>query len=121
MYIMGPESYKIFQSLQFNVVDGRQESDKNFETHTRKFDEYFVVKKNVIYERSQFQNSKQVQGETVEEFYRALRDLVRPCEYQDADEQIRDRLVVGLPDKKLQEKLRLISDLTLGKALEQWK
>ena len=115
---MGPESDKIFQSLQFSVADGRQESDKNFETLTRKFDEYFVVKKSVIYKRSQFQNRKQVQGETVEEFYRALRDLVRHCEYQDAGEQIRDRLVVGLLDKKLQEKLQLISDLTLGKALE---
>ena len=77
LYIMGPESDKIFHSLKFNVVNGTPESDENFETLTRKFDEYFVVKKNVIYERSLFQNRKQVQGETVEEFYRALRDLVR--------------------------------------------
>ena len=52
-------------------------------------------------------------------FYRVLKDLVRFCNYGNEEESIiRDRFVVGLIDQKLKEKLQLIHDLTLKKALE---
>lgn len=122
LYCMGPESEKIFRSLVFTTTgegDRRmEERDTDFETLKRKLDEYFIVKKNVIYERSQFQRRNQAEDETVEEFYRSLRDLSKHCEYADVEDQIRDRLVVGLKDRKLQERLQLTSNLTLTKALE---
>ena len=55
---------------------------------------------------------------TVEEFYRALSTLAEHCKYSDLDNQIRDRLVVGLKDQKTKEKLQLTYDLTLQKSLE---
>ena len=85
----------------------------------QKFTNYFIPKRNIIYERSQFQERKQKENETIEEFYRVLKDLVRFCNYGNEEESIiRDRFVVGLIDQKLKEKLQLIHDLTLKKALE---
>jgi hypothetical protein len=122
LYVMGSDSEKIFRSLKFEKVrqgDAEvQEKDTDFDTLVRKFDEYFVIKKNVIYERSRLQQRRQQQGETVEEFYRSLKELARHCSYKDEDDQIRDRLVVGLLDSRLKEKLQLLPDLTLTKAME---
>ena len=123
LYVMGPDAEKVFRSLHFGKTrnaDGAEvdETDTDFDTLVQKLDSYFVVKKNVIYERSQLQQRRQRQGETVEEFYRALRELAKHCNYQDEEDQIRDRLVVGLLDAHLREKLQLQHDLTLDKALK---
>ena len=77
------------------------------------FTNYFSPKRNIIYERSKFQERKQKENETIEEFYRVLKDLVRFCNYGNEEESIiRDRFVVGLIDRKLKEKLQLIHGLT---------
>ena len=115
LYVMGPESDKVHRTL---VFEGN-ESDTNIDLLIAKLDDYFVVKKNVIYERSKFHERKQAVDETVEEYYRALKELARHCEYPDEDNQIRDRLVVGLIDKTLKEKLQLQRKLTLASAVSQ--
>ena len=125
LYTMGSEGEKIFATLKFETLtigegaDARQvPEDEDFERLVKKFDDYFLVKRNIIHERTKFQERKQLESETVEEFYRALCSLVTHCEYRDTDELVRDRLVVGLRDIKLKEKLQLTTDLTLDKALD---
>ncbi|GFO14290.1 retrovirus-related pol polyprotein from [Plakobranchus ocellatus] len=116
IYCMGQEAEKIYRTLQF---DGEGETDTKFDCLMGKLTKYFIPKRNIIYERSQFQERKQRETETIEEFYRVLKDLVRHCNYgAEEDSIIRDRFVVGLTDQKLKEKLQLIHDLTLKKALE---
>ena len=76
LYVMGRESEKVFQTFQFvertvgEGADARQERerDTDFETLVQKFDSYFIVKRNIIHERTKFQERKQGQNETVEEF-----------------------------------------------------
>ena len=121
LYVMGRESEKIFGTFRFapGGEDGaNRELDTDFETVCTKFDAYFGVKKNIIHERALFQERRQKTDESVEEFYRALTALAEHCNYNDLDDQIRDRLVVGLRDIKTKEKLQLTHDLTLTKALE---
>ena len=73
---------------------------------------------NVIHERTKFHKSQQKESEAVEEFYRSLRSLITHCQYTDAEEQERDRFVVGLRDRKLEERRQLTPDFPLKKALE---
>jgi hypothetical protein len=54
----------------------------------------------------------------VEEFIRALYELSENCEFTDKDDQIRDRIVIGIADKTVSEKLQLIENLTLNQAIE---
>lgn len=65
---------------------------------------------------------KQEPHETAEVFTTDLHKLADTCEYGGLkDDLIRDRIVVGLRDKGLSEKLQLDSKLTLqGAILAAW-
>ncbi len=115
IYVMGgKEANKIFKTLKF----GENDKDTDYDTLVKKFDEYFVPKKNIIHERSLFQERAQRPGETVEEFVRDLQTLITNCEYDHADDMVRDRFVVGLLDTSVKQKLQLVDNLTLGKAVD---
>ena len=82
-----------------------------------KFDSYFKVRRNGILERAQFNQRNQLPGESAETYITELYRLVEHCEYGNLrDEMIRDRLVVGIRDKKTSEQLQMDSALTLEKA-----
>lgn len=59
----------------------------------------------------------QKEGETAEQYITSLYSLVDTCVYGTLrDQMLRDRLVVGIRDMALSEKLQTIHDLTLEKA-----
>lgn len=59
----------------------------------------------------------QKEGETADEYITVLYELIETCEYGTLKEDIlRDRLVVGIRDKRMSEKLQLEADLTLESA-----
>jgi preprotein translocase subunit SecF len=47
-----------------------------------------------------------------------LHEIAENYEFSDANEQIRDRLLIGILDRGMSEKLQLRADLTLEKAVE---
>ena len=68
---------------------------KDYELVLGKFDDFFKVRKNVIYERAQFNRRNQQSGETTEQYIMVLYDLAANSDYGDMQsEMIRDRLVV---------------------------
>ena len=82
-----------------------------------KFDEHFKIRHNVIFERARFNKRCQREGESVEQYITALYDLAEFCEYGTLKgEMIRDRLVVGILDQALSEKMQTDPDLSLEKA-----
>ena len=82
-----------------------------------KLNDYFKVRKNVILERARFNRRNQLQGETAEQYITTLYRLAETCEYGELTSQmIRDRLVVGIQDISLSERMQMDADLTLEKA-----
>ena len=62
----------------------------------------------------------QKEGELAEQFIADLYSLADKCEFRDfKEEMIRDRLVVGIRDRALSEKLQLDAELSLEKAVRQ--
>ncbi|GBN60288.1 hypothetical protein AVEN_49034-1 [Araneus ventricosus] len=115
LYIMGEQAEDIFSS--FGLCETEQD---DFDIVLKKFNDHFVVKKNTIFERAQFNKRVQLDGESVNTFITALYTLSEHCEYGVLhDELIRDRIVVGIRDKNLSEKLQLDADLTLTKVIER--
>ena len=116
IYAMGGDAEDIMASFVF-----ADESDAHkYDAVKAKFNSHFVAKKNVIYERAKFNQRAQGQDESVENFITALHSLAEFCEYGSLkDEMIRDRLVVGLRNEKLSEKLQIDASLTLEKAVQQ--
>ncbi|XP_064486119.1 uncharacterized protein LOC135398664 [Ornithodoros turicata] len=115
LYAMGSEAEDIITSLRLS-----DEELNDYGKLSEGFKGHFVPRLNVIYERACFNQRHQRDHETVEEFVRELHRLAATCEYGALKEElIRDRLVVGLHDKGLSEKLQLDSSLTLEKAVNR--
>ena len=112
LYCLGEEAEAVLSSTNATTEDR-----KDYKKVLEKFDSFFQVRKNVIYERARFNRRNQQSGETAEQYIMVLYDLVEHCEYGELkDEMIRDRLVVGIRDTTLSEKLQLESALTLESA-----
>ena len=112
---MGEEAEAVLASTN---VD--EEERKSYDSVVKKFDDFFKVRKNVIYERARFNRRNQLQGETAEQYIMVLYDLAENCDYGTMkDEMIRDRLVVGIRDDSLSQKLQMDASLTLEKAKKE--
>ncbi len=113
VYCMGDEAEDVLKGLTLTADEKKKYTDVK-----AGFDAFFVPKKNVIYERAKFNQRVQLPGETVDSFITALYGLAEHCNYgQLQNELIRDRLVVGLRNVSLSEKLQLDRDLTLETAI----
>ncbi|XP_061906727.1 uncharacterized protein K02A2.6-like isoform X2 [Entelurus aequoreus] len=117
MYSAGEEAEDVLKALQLT-----EEQKKSYNDVTAAFEKHCVSKRNVIYERACFNRRCQQPGETVESFITAVHTLAEHCEFGTLrDELIRDRLVVGILDARLSERLQLDAELTLEKAITQIK
>ncbi|KAI4898509.1 hypothetical protein NFI96_006164, partial [Prochilodus magdalenae] len=113
LYAMGAEAEAVFNS--FSLGDGEAQ---NYDTVVAKLDQHFVPKRNIIHERACFHRRVQNSGEPVESFVRSLYELAEYCEFGTAkNEHIRDRIVIGLTDSDVSQKLQLEPELTLEKAI----
>ena len=113
IYYMGDQADDILISFGLSAED-----KKKYNAVTQKFEGYFVLRRNTIYERAKFNQRKQNPGETADDFITALYGLVEHCEYGELSKaMIRDRIVVGIADANLAEKLQLDSNLTLETAI----
>ncbi|CAI5638740.1 unnamed protein product [Oreochromis niloticus] len=112
IYCMGDEADDVLRGLKLSDVDQRDYAKVRDSFHN-----FFIVRKNV-YERARFNMRKQEPNETVDAFVTALHALAEHCNYGPLhDELIRDRIVVGLADTRLSERMQMEKDLDLDKAI----
>ena len=84
-----------------------------------KFEAYVKPNSNEIYNRYKFQTRVQEEGETFEQFATQLQILVKDCAYPEQDKMVRDRILIGIKNQLIREKLiKVCSELTLAKAME---
>lgn len=103
----------------FNTFPLNEEQRKRYSLVVEEFEKYANPRRNVVIERYTFNSRNQKEHEPFDEFFTELRKLVKYCDYGDlADTLIRDRIVVGLMDKSLTERLLRESELTLQKTIE---
>jgi hypothetical protein len=112
---MGDQADDILRSFALS-----EEDRKNYTIVKEKFDDHFVQRRNVIFERARFNRRIQEEGEPVGSFITALYALAEHCGFGTLhDDFIRDRIVVGVHNSTLSEKLQLDSRLTLDSAITQ--
>ncbi len=115
LYCLGQDAEDTLQSMNATAEDRA-----SYDSLRAKFDTFFQVRRNIIFERARFNRRIQQDGESVEQFIVALYSLAENCQYEGMkDEMIRDRLVVGIKDTALSERLQMDADLTLEKAKKQ--
>jgi len=83
------------------------------------FDDIFLPKLNLTYERYKFMTVCQRRGQSYEEYFLELKELANTCEFKTLkDGLIRDKIVCGILDKTLTERLLQEPKLTAAKAME---
>ena len=112
LYCLGEEAESVLDSTNATADDR-----KKYDTVLSKFDSFFQVRCNMIFERARFNRRCQKDGETVEQYIMELYRLADNCSYEGMkEEMIRDRLVVGIRDEVLSQQLQMDPELTLEKA-----
>ena len=116
---MGSEAHSIYNSFTYADVDGENPAS-NYAIVMEKFDHYFVPKKKIIPERTKCNERCKFPGDSVEMYIRTLHDMAQGCNFrQNEPDNIRDRLIAGMADKKLSQKLQVEKDdLTLEEAAD---
>ena len=115
IYAMGPQAEDILLMFGLN-----ENESKDYATVKDKFNGHFMVRRNVIFERARFNSRNQYEGESIESFFTELHALIEYCDYgEKRDNFLRDKIVVGIRDKRLSESLQLDEKLTLDTALNK--
>ena len=111
---MGKEFLNVCRNLPMTVEE-RQDAN----VILTKLDEYFVPKRNAIYERYVFSCRSQKHGKSFDQFLTELRKFAATCQFGTfEDEMLRDRIVTGLRDHGHRERVLRETTLTLQKAID---
>ena len=90
-----------------------------YSTVLQKFDVYMSPKKNITYMRYRFFSCKQLEGQSIDDFAIEIKSRAQHCEFDTLrDSLIRDKIVMGVNSKKVQERLFREEDLDLNKAIQ---
>ncbi|CAB4009629.1 Hypothetical predicted protein, partial [Paramuricea clavata] len=93
--------------------------DKKIAKVLEKFDEHYEPRKNVTYERYIFFTRAQETCETIDQYVTTLKRLSDTCEFGTLRNTLtKNRIVLGVKNQKIRERLLREPDLTLDKSLD---
>ncbi|KAJ3650090.1 hypothetical protein Zmor_021798 [Zophobas morio] len=111
---IGDAALRIYNTFEFkNGEEGK------FNCLLKKFEDIFVPTINETYERYLFFTREMKPGETVDEYVTQLRQLSENCQFGTLCESlIKDRLVLGIKENSVKDRLLRTKNLELVKAIE---
>ena len=110
--VVGRSSYTLLRSL----VAPQKPTDKTFEELVKILSKHYSPKPTEVIQRFKFNYHSRKEGESVADYVAELRRLAEFC--NTLDKMLRDRLVWGVRDARIQKKLLSESDLTLAKVIQ---
>ena len=111
----GPTTYQLLRNL---VAPGKP-TDKSFTQIVELVRDHHQPRPSTIVQRFNFHTRSQKPGEKISEFVAQLRKLSEHCSFGEGlQDMLRDRLVCGCKDHRLQCKLLAETDLTFEKAFK---
>ena len=102
--VIGEEARDIYSTF----TDWAEEGDETkIKPVLKKFAAYCMPRKNVPFERYKFNRRKQEAGESYDQYKTASRKLAEGCDFRTITPQeiLRDRLIFGISDIKVRERL----------------
>ena len=113
--ICGAPTYRLIRSL----VAPRKPTELTFKDLVELVRSHHNPKPSTTVQRFKFNSRTQQPGETVAGFVAELRRLTEYCEYGDSlDDMLRDRLICGVHDARIQRRLLAEVGLTFQKAFQ---
>ena len=113
--VLRPQCYGLLEDL----VSPKKPSDCKYANLVEVLSNHFEPEESVIVERFRFHSCCRADGESVAEFLARLRCLAKRCSFPSGtlEDNLRDRFVCGIGDRRLQTRLLSQSDLTLASAV----
>ena len=119
LYQAGPRVREIFRQIPDHG------DDDDFDTAVNKLNAYFEPQKHRLYDVYQFRQAKQVETETLDQYYTRLRSLSQNCDFHDPDFEIMVQIVLYGTSSRLRKqalrdpKISLETLLITGRQLER--
>ncbi|XP_075157939.1 uncharacterized protein LOC142231205 [Haematobia irritans] len=114
MSSIGADAVNVFNSFSLGP-----EEKKDIKIIEQRFEDYFAPKISVTFERYKFNTLYQNEGETFEEYFTKIKNQAKKCEFgQIEDSLLRDKIVVGIGNDSVREKLLSEDDIDLAKAIK---
>ena len=111
----GASTYQLIRSL----LSPATPNDKSFAEIVAVMRDHYHPRPSIIVQRYTFNSRSRKEGESIAMYVAALKKLSTECEYGDSlNEMIRDRLVCGVNDGRIQRRLLAEPDLTFKKAMD---
>ena len=115
LHTAGAEAQEIHEQFTFQTDDEK----KDYKVILKKFKEYCHPRKNTVYEQYCFWSRDQVEGEPIDKWVKDLRTIAKNCEFETQEDYlIRDKIVFGVHDSRVKERMLRETELTLAKAVE---
>jgi hypothetical protein len=112
LHCMGEDALDIFNTFKLN-------EDAKLNDVIEKFDAYCNPRTCQVFERYKFWSRDQQEGETVDAYVTELKKMSVNCAFDNLkDSLIRDKLVFGINDEKVRERLLREETLDLKKAVD---
>ena len=113
--VCGAATYQLIR----NIVAPEKPTERTFEQLVELVRRHHNPKPSVIMQRFKFNTCSRQQGQSVATFVAELRHLTEHCEFGDSmEDMLRDRLVCGVNDSRIQRRLLSEPSLTFKKTLE---
>ena len=113
--VIGTEAHKVFNTFQLT-----EEEKKSLRAVLDAFGKYCQPYVNTAFERYRFNLRGQGPGESFEQYVTALRQIALRCDFENItpDQILRDRIMFGITDNKVRDRLLREKSLTLDRTLE---
>lgn len=125
LYLLGRKGREIHSTIQFQTTDEHgnkvdiEEKNITVKMVLDEFDKHCDPKKNETVERYKFYSRSQQVGDTFDKFLAEIRILADTCNFGTLkDSMIRDRIICGVSDSGLRERLLRVADLDLDKCIQ---
>jgi len=114
--VLGPAARKVYRTFTWTVPADARKTAKVLE----KFDQFCQPHENIPFERYKFNVRQQEPGESFEKYLSVLSQMSGRCNFENLtkDDMLRDRLLFGISDARVRERLLREDKLTLTKTLE---
>ena len=108
--LIGPKGMDIYRTFTYTTEGDNKKLNKVFE----KFEEHVKLHKSVTVNRFLFFKYNQKEGQTLENYIKELTKMSKDCDFDTdtsiKDSLLRDKIISGINDKRLQEKLLRLED-----------
>lgn len=114
LHYIGEDGYRIYKTFKFED----EEVDK-LEILIKKFENHFLPKENLSYERYTFFNLRQKHGQSIEQFMTTLKKQAIKCKFEKLhDTLVKCMIMTGVSNSKIREKLLQDDEITLDEVIK---